>query len=315
VPRSEPASNASGGKNVYVEGVEWINFPDPTTALNALMSGEIDYYEQVPADLMQVVSRAPGIKLGNFNPLGNVAMGRFNHLVGPTNNPGVRRAIAMAVNQSDALKAAIGQNDFMQTCYSIVPCGTTFESKAGIEDMGKGNLEAARKLLRESGYNGEKIVLLATTDIPIQTALATVVADTLKRLGMNVEAQAMDWATVLQRRTSRNPVDQGGWNMFFTWWEGADVLDPVVQFAMSGAGDRAWVGWANDPETEALRTQFAESASIDEKKKLVDAIQKRQFETGNFQTWLGQFFVATGFRDNVSGILNAPPFFWNIKKA
>jgi peptide/nickel transport system substrate-binding protein len=141
------------------------------------------------------------------------------------------------------------------------------------------------------------------------------VGDTLKRIGMNVEAQAMDWATVLQRRTNRNPVDQGGWNMFFTWWEGADVLDPVVQFAMSGAGDRAWVGWANDPETEALRNQFAEAGSVAEKKTLMDAIQKRQFETGNFQAYLGQFFVATGFRDNVSGILNAPPFFWNIKKA
>jgi peptide/nickel transport system substrate-binding protein len=315
VPRSEAASNASGGKNVFVEGVEWINFPDPTTALNALMSGEVDYYEQVPADLLPVVTRAPGVKVGNFNPLGNVGMGRFNHLAAPTNNPGVRRAISMAINQADVLKAAIGQADYMRSCHSIVPCGTTFESKVATEEMGKGNLEAARKVLRESGYNGEKIVLLATTDIPVQTAMATVVADTLKRLGMNVEAQAMDWATVLQRRTNRNPVDQGGWNMFFTWWEGADVLDPVVQFAMSGAGDRAWVGWANDAETEALRTQFAEAGSVDDKKKLVDAIQKRQFEVGNFQAYLGQFFVATGFRDNVSGILNAPPFFWNVKKA
>ncbi len=68
-------------------------------------------------------------------------------------------------------------------------------------------------------------------------------------------------------------------------------------------------------ETEALRTRFAEAGSIDEKKKLTDEIQKRQFENGNFQAYLGQFFVATGFRDNVSGILNAPPFFWNIRKA
>jgi peptide/nickel transport system substrate-binding protein len=202
----------------------------------------------------------------------------------------------------------------MKACYSIAPCGTTFESQAANANLGKGNLDEARKMLRESGYNGEKIVLLATTDIPVQTAMAAVVADTLKRIGMNVDAQAMDWATVLQRRTNRNPVDQGGWNLFFTWWEGADVLDPVVQFAMSGAGDRAWVGWANDPDTEALRTQFAEAGSVAEKKTLMDAIQKRQFETGNFQAYLGQFFVATGFRDNVSGILNAPPFFWNIKK-
>ncbi|MGL5115524.1 MAG: ABC transporter substrate-binding protein, partial [Beijerinckiaceae bacterium] len=35
VPRNEPASNAAGGKVVHLERVEWINFPDPTTALNA----------------------------------------------------------------------------------------------------------------------------------------------------------------------------------------------------------------------------------------------------------------------------------------
>jgi peptide/nickel transport system substrate-binding protein len=313
-PRAEPASNASGGKVVHLERVEWVNFPDPTTALNALISGEVDYYEQVPADLLDVVSRMPGVKLGNFNPLGNVGMARFNSLVAPTNNPGVRRAIATAINQTDLLKAAIGRADFMKACYSAYPCGTTFGSEAGGEGIGRGNLEEAKKILKESGYNGEKLVLLATTDIPIQAAFATVIADTCKRLGMNVESQAMDWATVLQRRTNRNPVDQGGWNMFFTWWEGADLLDPVLQFALAGTGDTAWVGWSKDDENEKLRNQFAEAASLDEQKKLAEAIQRRQFTTGNFQAYLGQFFVATGYRDNVSGILNAPPFFWNVKK-
>jgi peptide/nickel transport system substrate-binding protein len=120
---------------------------------------------------------------------------------------------------------------------------------------------------------------------------------------------------VLQRRTSRNPVDQGGWNMFFTWWEGADLLDPVIQFALSGAGtDGAWVGWSNDAEMERLRTQYAEAGSMEDQKRLAAAVQARQFEQ-TFQVYTGQFFVPTGFRDNVSGILNAPPFFWNIRKA
>jgi peptide/nickel transport system substrate-binding protein len=314
VPRAEPASNASGGKRVFVERIEWVNFPDPTTALNALMSGEMDYYEQVPADLVPIVSQAPGVKVGNFNPLGNTGMARFNHLVAPTNNPAVRRAIARAINQSDMLKAAIGQPDFYRTCQSIFPCDTTFESKAGLENFTGNGIEDAKRILKDGGYNGEKLVILATTDIPIQTAFATVLTDVCRRIGINVEAQAMDWATVLQRRTSRNPVDQGGWNIFVTWWEGADVLDPVVQFAMSGAGDRAWVGWANDPVTEDLRTQFAEAADVQTRRAIADKLQLRQHEQ-TFQAYLGQFFVATGFREGVSGILNAPPFFWNIRKA
>jgi peptide/nickel transport system substrate-binding protein len=124
----------------------------------------------------------------------------------------------------------------------------------------------------------------------------------------------MDWSTVLQRRASRNPIEDGGWNMFVTWWEGADLLDPVVQFAMSAAGDGAWVGWADDPEIEALRTRFAEAGSVEEQQGLAAQIQERFFDQ-NFHALLGQFFTPTGYRDTVSGILQAPPFFWNIRKS
>jgi peptide/nickel transport system substrate-binding protein len=196
----------------------------------------------------------------------------------------------------------------------VFPCGTTFANDAGSAFIAEPDLEDAKRILAESGYNGERFVVLATTDIPVQTNYIQVIVDTMRRLGINVDAQAMDWATVLQRRTSRNPVEDGGWNMFVTWWEGADLLDPVLQFAMSAAGDGAWVGWANDPEIEAMRTRFAEAGSVDEQLALASQIQERFFDQ-NFHAMLGQFFVPTGYRDNVSGILQAPPFFWNIKKA
>ncbi len=315
-PRSEPPSNAAGGKVVNLERVEWVNFPDPNTSLNALVTGEVDYWEQVPADLLPIVSRAPGVKVQNFNPLGNVGMARFNSLVGPTANPGIRRAIVKAVNQADLLRVAVGNPDFFKPCFSTFPCGTTFANDAGSELLSRPNLDEARAMLRAAGYNGERIVLLATTDIPVQTAMAQYVADVLKRIGMNVDAQAMDWATVLQRRTSKNPPDQGGWSMFFTWWEGADLLDPVLQFAMSGLGEQgAWVGWSKDDELEKMRSAFAEAGSVDEQKKIAADIQRRYFEHVNGHVYTGQFFVPTGFRDNVSGILQAPPFFWNIRKA
>lgn len=314
VPRGEPASLASGGKVAHLEAVEWINFPDPNTQLNALATGEVDYWEQVPADLAPIVSSFPGVKVENFNPLGNMGMARFNSLVGASANPGVRRAIARALRQQDLLLAAVGSMEWGSECYSVFPCGTTFANDAGAAFIAEPDLEDAKRILAESGYNGERFVVLATTDIPVQTNFIQVIVDTMRRLGINVDAQAMDWATVLQRRTSRNPVEDGGWNMFVTWWEGADLLDPVVQFAMSAAGDSAWVGWANDPAIEELRTRFAEAASLDEQKGLAAQIQEAFFRQ-NFHAVLGQFFVPTGFRDNVSGILQAPPFFWNIRKA
>ncbi len=42
VPRDEPPSAAAGGKVANVDVVEWLYFPDQTTAINALLAGEID---------------------------------------------------------------------------------------------------------------------------------------------------------------------------------------------------------------------------------------------------------------------------------
>jgi peptide/nickel transport system substrate-binding protein len=314
VPRSEPASNAAGGKVAYLDAVEWINFPDPNTQLNALMTGEVDYWEQVPADLAPIVASAPGVNVQNFNPLGNMGMARFNSLQGASANPGVRRAIARALNQTDLLLAAVGSPEYGQPCFSVFPCGTPFANEAGNDFIAEPDLEDAKRILAESGYNGERFVVLATTDIPVQTNYIQVIVDTMQRMGINVDAQAMDWATVLQRRASKNPIEDGGWNMFVTWWEGADLLNPVVQFALAANGDGAWVGWADDPQIEAMRTEFAEASGEAAQIAIAERIQARFFEQ-NFHAVLGQFFVPTGFRDNVSGILEAPPFFWNIQKA
>jgi peptide/nickel transport system substrate-binding protein len=38
------------------------------------------------------------------------------------------------------------------------------------------------------------------------------------------------------RRASQKPVKEGGWNMFFTNWTAADVLNPVVSVSVGGRG-------------------------------------------------------------------------------
>ena len=114
VPRKEPASGAAGAKIAKVDRVEWLYIPDPTTCMNALISGEVDYYEQVPADLAPILAKAPGVKIETLDPIGSQGMMRFNHLVAPTNNPLVRRAIMRAVNQKDVLAAAIGNPEYYQ---------------------------------------------------------------------------------------------------------------------------------------------------------------------------------------------------------
>jgi peptide/nickel transport system substrate-binding protein len=230
---------------------------DANTAMNALMSGEIDYWEQVTPDLIEVLKKAPNVKIENLDPTGNMGWARFNHLVAPTNNPMVRQAIMKACKQDEFLKTAIGNPDYYKTCKSIYPCGTTYETDAGFVDQ---NLADAKTLLKQSGYNGEELVILQPTDHPVLNPFCQVLAEQIRAIGMNVKLQAMDWSTVLQRRASKEPTDKGGWNMFTTWWIGGDTVNPLTGVGFGATGEKGWFGWASDEEAIKMQDAFANAA-------------------------------------------------------
>src|SRR5690606_34770031 len=70
VPRNEPPSATAGGKVVKVDRVEWLTLPDPMTAVNALLEGEVDYLETVPFDLTPLVQSAPDVELRVLDKMG-----------------------------------------------------------------------------------------------------------------------------------------------------------------------------------------------------------------------------------------------------
>ena len=88
-----------------------------------------------------------------------------------------------------------------------------------------------------SGYDGSPVVIMQPTDIALLSAFSLITAEKLRKIGMTVEVQAMDWSTLTSRRARRDPVADGGWNMFHTWWIGADVIDPM-SIAFSGNLDK-----------------------------------------------------------------------------
>ena len=87
VPRKEPPSWAAGGKVVKVDRVEWIYIPDSATAAAALNAGEVDWWEQMPPDLIPVLAKNKDVKVENIDPLGSMGMLRFNFTVSAVQQP------------------------------------------------------------------------------------------------------------------------------------------------------------------------------------------------------------------------------------
>ncbi|MEO1197611.1 MAG: ABC transporter substrate-binding protein [Pseudomonadota bacterium] len=314
VPRSEPANSASGGKVVNVDRCEWIYTPDATTAMNALISGEVDYYEQVPGDLAPIIAQSEGVNVEVLDNLGNQGMLRFNHLLPPFDNPMVRRAVLQAMDKTKYMQAAVGNPDFFNDqCDSYFPCGSPLETDAGLDMITPPDIERARATLEEAGYDGTPVVIMQSTDIPILSAMALVTAETLRDIGMEVDVQAMDWSTLTSRRALQEPVSDGGWNIFHTWWIGGDIVNPISAVGLSGGGsEAAWFGWPEDAQIEELRDAFANEPDPAAQQELGRQIQQRAIEIGTHGN-TGTFFVPVGYRDNVAGLIKSPvQFFWNI---
>ena len=164
------------------------------------------------------------------NPIGSLTMVRFNHLYPPFDNVKMRQAVLAVTDQADYMATLAGDPKYWQVCASTFTCGTPMSNDAGsVAQTGKRDFDRAKMLIADSGYKGEKIIVLDAVDQPNPHVQALVTADLLKKLGLNVEVAAMDWGSVVTRRASKEPPEKGGWHIFGTGWVGADMLDPATQ--------------------------------------------------------------------------------------
>src|SRR5271155_4691379 len=131
VPRQEPPSWTAGGKVVKVDRVEWITMPDAQTAANAVQSGDIDFMEIPPFELVPALSANRDIKVEVLNKLGLQAIGRMNFLYPPFDNPKIRRAALMALNQKDVMDAMIGDERYFRLCGAVFICDTPLATEVG----------------------------------------------------------------------------------------------------------------------------------------------------------------------------------------
>jgi peptide/nickel transport system substrate-binding protein len=314
MPRKEPPTWASGGKVVKIDRVEWLYIPEAVTAAQALRAGEVDYWENVPSDYAPALEREAEIVVqSNAGFLGTV---RLNHLNPPFDNIKMRQAVLMVADQRDYLSAMAGDPKNWRTCFSFYACDAAEPDEQGGEALsGPRDFDKAKRLIGKAGYNGERVVLLDAADIPQLHAEALVTNDLLQKLGLNVELATTEWGTVIKRVLMREPVAQGGWNVFVTAFASFDMINPATnRFLRAGGVKGAPPGWPTDEKIEALRAAWFAATDEARRRDLADQIQQRAFE---FVPYIptGQLVGRRAFRKNLAGVLDAPlPFLWNIEK-
>lgn len=315
VPRKEPVSDIAGGRIPAIDRIEWSIITDSSTAMAALLAGEQDFWDIAPPDLTPVLAASPDIVLVTRAKLGAYQMLQFNNLQPPFNNAAIRQAVAMAIDQVDFQRATGSDPALITPCYGVYPCGTPYASEADADILKLHDAGKAKAALTAAGYHGEKVVLLGTADSQASEAQAQVIEDVLRRMGMNVDLVMTDYASMVQRRISREPVDNGGWSAFICIWTGSDILNPAMNQLLRGGGTASgWFGWAEDPALESLRDQWASAADSAEQMRLATAIQSEALKTMPYVP-LGSRLYQCAYRKNLTGVFPATAsVYWNIGK-
>ncbi len=305
----------AGPKIVNVDRVEWTTIPDPTTAAQALINAEQDWWDYASADLMELLQKSRGVKVVVQEPSGQMSQIRFNQLQPPFNNPAIRRALLGAISQEDTMTAVVGTDRKMwNTPAGYFAPNTPMSTAAGLEVFTTPrDMDKVKADLKAAGYKGEKVVLLAATDFPVLKAMADVAADTLKRAGMNVDYVATDWGSVVTRRAKKEPVEQGGWSAFCTAWAGADQINPAGHISLRANGDKAWFGWPDDPKLETLRDQWFQAPDIPAQAAICAQMQQQALQSIPYIP-MGQYLQPTAYRANLDGVLGGFALFWNVRK-
>lgn len=312
VPRKEPASQAAGGKVVHIDRVESVYMPDAGVAMAAIAGGEIDLHESPATDLLTLVAGNPDVVIVPNDKLGYQLFMLLNHLHPPFDNKAVRQAVLWGMKQEEFLVAMTGDPKRYQVCAAVYGCGLPNESKAGTEPLMNPNVDKAKSLLQAAGALGAKIALMDQTDNDVHKAVL-IASQSLRRMGFNVEVVAMDWSTLIQRRASKAPPAQGGWNVFLTNATGTGIANPLIHNFVKNC-EGAWYHWACDQRVIDLGRKWALETDAAKQRQLIDELQGVHLDNVSYVP-LGMYRPAIIYRKELTDIIPAPAiFYWNIKK-
>ncbi|MBI0534993.1 ABC transporter substrate-binding protein [Roseomonas sp. KE2513] len=308
-------SLTAGPKSVHFDRVEWHIITDASTAAAALQNGEIDWFEQPPPELQTLIRRNRSLAVEAIDPLPLTGILRFNHLHPPFNDKRMRQALLPAIDQADFMQAIVGTEPGLWEPAGVFTPGTPLANDVGMEALtGPRSLDRAKALLREAGYTNQPMRLVGPTDILAPAAMTQVCADLVRRLGFNADIVLTDWGTTVQRRTSREPLERGGWSMILTSFSSFDFVDPSAHFPLRGNGTSAWPGWPDMPRLETLRDEWFLAPDAEESKRIAREMQRVALDELPYIP-VGSYKSLTAIRRDLRDRVPGFAIFWNLKRA
>jgi peptide/nickel transport system substrate-binding protein len=219
--------------------------PEATNRVIELETGGVDIaYDISPIDVNRIEENTD-LQLFRTPDYGTLYMG-LNTEKGPLSDQKVRQAVAKAIDVEAIVKAiwrGVGKP-------ASAPYTSTIKySIAEENEPNKKDIEGAKQLLKEAGYENGLSLTITTNDRQERVDAATIMKEDLKAIGIDITVEVLEWSAFIEK------IETGQHDMFMISWisDSPDpdmVLYPCFHSSMAGPGGN--YAFLNDPEVDEL---------------------------------------------------------------
>ncbi len=260
--------NGYGGKKyAYADVIEFIPVPDEAARVAGLQAGDYQLALDIGNDQYEVLNGAPGIISEILTPT-NWDVFFLNWQSPLMSNLAMRQAVQAAFDHLPMLQSGRGGDDFVRLDPGLMMQQTPWHSTAGEEFYNVNDPDLAKAKLEEAGYDGTPLRFMTTQEYSYMYGEAIVAQQQLEAVGIVVDLQVTDWATVLERRAQPEE-----WDMFGT---GHGFVPDPSQISYVGQMNQ-YPGWWSSESSLALAAELLAESDFDTRKGVFDQIQEAHY--------------------------------------
>jgi len=294
----------------YLDKIQIKLVKEPTSAVAAIMSGQVDGMDACPFQLMPMLRSNANLNVygeleGNYSFLG------MNNKRAPFNDPNLRLAIAYAIDRELIVKQ--GYFGDASPAYSLIspPMSKFFDPN--IAKSGRGqffDLKKAQEYRAKAAVQGEiNPVYIATEAFTSNggsgSRNAQLIIPMLAKIGIKVKLEIMDPAVLTKRRNA------GDFDLYDEAWQADLDPDETIRPEWSTGVPWNFVGYSN-PEFDKLIVQASEIVDVEQRKKLYYAAEDIMLQQDAPIALLAHTKVFKIFNKRVEGFKYVPVDLMNM---
>ena len=307
-PISTPGSYLADIHNAYLDEIVWLEIPDEETKMAGLESGQWDIVDGASLDFYKRATTNDDLYVPIYKP-GHRSGININHNVHPFDNVKARQALYAGLD-IEAIMAAMGDPALWNMCAALYHCNTPLETFVGEEVYYEVDIDKAKRLLQESGYDGEPIQLFNPTDYATITPIGLALKPMLEEIGFVVDMPAQDWATMIANARKREYALFTTWNAH--WSESGDPMRMAFLWPGDPDDPAYRIDRPNDENYKRMIIEYAKATTHEEAMAKVEEIQAYWYENIPL-IYLGEWFSIFPTRTYVKDFdVKAFPIYTNV---